>query len=228
MVYVPASALFFSRFIGQRKFSFVEEEERWQSWSIRECGTARLGPHIEPRYVELGYLEHPAISNCSWLSLAQINPGYLELYYVPKKRWSTLVRKCSQGTSWQDVQKAEKRSDVHGNEAKSDWLDLPLRMQKATSCRYLLILGIKLFQIFDANLALEPPLSRTIFRYSWEFELAGFYSKYVCVVTGFWFLEAAIACVGNWLAHLTGKKKGFPWRVATIVKLIRSRLQSEV
>ena len=209
MVYVPASAsaLFFSRFIGQRKLSFVEEEERWQRWSIRECGTARLGPHIEPRYVELGYLELPAsrtewyfpwicpcfcchllwavsnsvISNTPlsrtvpdspWLS--QINPGYLELYYVPKKRWSTLVRKCSQGTSWQDVQEAEKRIDVHGNKAKSDWRDLPLRMQKATSCRYLLILGIKLFQIFDANLALEPPLSRTIFRYSWEFELAGF------------------------------------------------------
>ena len=31
-------------------------------------------------------LEHPAISNCFSLPLAQINPGHLELYYVPKKR----------------------------------------------------------------------------------------------------------------------------------------------
>ena len=35
-------------------------------------------------YLELGYLEHPAISNCSSLPLAQINLGYLELYYGPK------------------------------------------------------------------------------------------------------------------------------------------------
>ena len=49
---------------------------------------------------------------------------------------------------------------VHGNESKKklDWLDLPLRMQKATSCRYLLILGIKLLlQKFDANLAISNP-----------------------------------------------------------------------
>ena len=42
--------------------------------------------------------------------------------------------------------------------AKSDWLDLPLQMQKATSCRYLLILGIKLLpQKFEANLAISNP-----------------------------------------------------------------------
>ena len=39
-------------------------------------------------YVELGYLELPAISNCFLLPLAQINSGYLELYYIPKKHWS--------------------------------------------------------------------------------------------------------------------------------------------
>ena len=33
---------------------------------------------VEPRYLELGYLEHPAI--CFSLPLAQISPGYLELY----------------------------------------------------------------------------------------------------------------------------------------------------
>ena len=110
-------------------------------------------------YLELGYLEHPAISNCFSLSWAQIDPGYQELYYVPKKVWSTSVRKCSQGTSWQDVLKAEKCIDVFMvTKAKSNWLDLLLRMQKATSCRYLLILGIKLLlQKFDANLAISNP-----------------------------------------------------------------------
>ena len=40
--------------------------------------------------------------------------------------------------------------------AKSDWLDLLLRMQTATSCRNLLILGIKLLlQKFDPNLAIS-------------------------------------------------------------------------
>ena len=80
-------------------------------------------------YLELGYpLEHPAISNCCSLPLAQINPGYLEFYYIPKKHWSKSVRKYNQGTPWQDVLKArEMYWRVHGNE-KSDWLDLPLRM----------------------------------------------------------------------------------------------------
>ena len=108
-------------------------------------------------YLELGCLEHPTISNCSSISLAQINRGYLELYYIPKKHWSTSVRKCIQGTSWQDVLKGEKRIDVFTvTKAKSDWLDLPL--QKVTSCRYLLLLGIKLLlQKFDANLAILNP-----------------------------------------------------------------------
>ena len=116
---------------------------------------------VEPRYVKLGYLELPAISNCFSLPFAQIHPGYLEFYYVPKKHWSKSVRKCSKAghlmtrctESWElyiDVFTVMK--------AKSDWLDLPLRIQKATSCRYLLILGIKpLLQKFDANLAISNP-----------------------------------------------------------------------
>ena len=50
-------------------------------------------------YLELGYLEHPAISNCFSLPLAQISPSHFKLYYIPKKHWSKSVRKCSQGTS---------------------------------------------------------------------------------------------------------------------------------
>ena len=80
------------------------------------------------------------VSLSPWLksTLAILN------FIVPKKHWSTSVRKCSQGTSWQDVLKADKCIDVFMvTKAKSDWLDLLLRMQKATSCWYLLILGIK-------------------------------------------------------------------------------------
>ena len=116
---------------------------------------------VEPRYVELGYLEHPAISNCTCISLplAKVNPSYLKLYFIPKKHWSKSVRKCSQGTLWQDVLKAEKCIDVFTvMKVKSDWLDLPLRMQKVTSCPYLLILGIKLLlQKCGANLAILNP-----------------------------------------------------------------------
>ena len=112
---------------------------------------------VEPRYVELGYLElpaisnrilfpldlpllfhsftmgyleHLAISNCFSLPLAQINPCYQELYYVPKKVWSKSVRKCRPGISWQDVLKAEKFIDMFTvTKAKSDWLDLPLNAE---------------------------------------------------------------------------------------------------
>ena len=86
--------------------------------------------------------------------LDQINR--LKLYYVLTKHWLTSVRKCRKGTSWQDVLKAEKCIDMFTvMEVKSDWLDLPLRMQ-VTSCRYLLILGIKLIvQRFYANLAIS-------------------------------------------------------------------------
>ena len=77
-------------------------------------------------------------------------------------QWSCAVweRKCSQGRSWQYVLKSEKRVDVFAvTKAKSDWLDLPL--QKVTSCRYLLLLGIKLLlQKFDANLAISNPRYR--------------------------------------------------------------------
>ena len=44
-------------------------------------------------------ISNSVISNCFSLSLAQIDPAYLELYYVPKKHWSTSVRKCSEGTT---------------------------------------------------------------------------------------------------------------------------------
>ena len=56
---------------------------------------------------------------------------YLVLYYVPKKHWSTLVRKCSQGSSWQYALKSEERIDVFTvTKAKSDWLDLPVQSNK--------------------------------------------------------------------------------------------------
>ena len=82
-------------------------------------------------YLKLGHLERPIISNCFSLPLAQINPSYLELYYFPKKHWLKSVMKRSQGTSWQDVLKAEEYIDLFTvTKAKSDWLDLPLWMQR--------------------------------------------------------------------------------------------------
>ena len=96
------------------------------------------------------------VSRSPWL---KSTPAISNFGYVPKKHSSTSVRKCSQGTSWQDVLKAEKCIDVFAvTKAKSDWLDLPLRMQKETSCRHLLIFGIKLLlQKFDVNLAISNP-----------------------------------------------------------------------
>ena len=57
-------------------------------------------------YLELGYLEHPAISNCFSLPLVHINPGYLELYYSPNPTLVNISQEVqSTGTSWQDVWK---------------------------------------------------------------------------------------------------------------------------
>ena len=111
-------------------------------------------------YLDLSYLKHPALLNCFSLPLAQINPGYPKLNYSPEKHWLTSTRKCSQGTSWQEVPKAEKCivNVFTVRKAISDWLDLPLVMQKLTSCQYLLILGIKLLlQQFEANLTISNP-----------------------------------------------------------------------
>ena len=94
-------------------------------YSVIYYGLSRTRLSRTPRYLEL-FLA-PLSSN---------QPRLSQLYYGPKKHWSTSVRKCSQGTSWQDVLKAEKCIDVFTvTKAKSDWLDLPLRMQKTTSSR---------------------------------------------------------------------------------------------
>ena len=64
-------------------------------------------------YLEIGYLEHPTISNSFSLPLAQINPGYLEetLVKISQEVQSRhLVTKCTE--SW------EMYWHVHGNESK--------------------------------------------------------------------------------------------------------------
>ena len=102
---------------------------------------------------------------------SQINPGYIELYCIPKKHWSISVGKCSQGTSWQDALKAEKCIDVFTvTKAKLDWPDT-VNAEGDKNFRDQTITP----EIGHQPRHLEHPLSRTISRYPWEFEIAGFY-----------------------------------------------------
>ena len=92
-------------------------------------------------YLELGYFEHPAISNCFSLPLAQVNHGYLELYYVRKKHCSTSVKKCSQGKMTRCTESWETYWRVHGNESKVRLTGLAvanteLRQQVAGICHF--------------------------------------------------------------------------------------------
>ena len=76
----------------------------------------------------------------------------------------------------------EKCIDVFAvTKAKSDWLDLPLRMQKATSCRYWFVSNFR-DETISPEIWYQPGewLSRTpaisnYFSIPWEFEMAGFF-----------------------------------------------------
>ena len=110
---------------------------------------------VKSRYVELGHLELPAIlplvcfshllwaisnsviSNTPLSRTVSLSPYLKSIQAISNFntfRRNTLVniyhsRKCSQGTSWQNVLKAEKCIDVLTvTKAKSNWLDLLLRM----------------------------------------------------------------------------------------------------
>ena len=79
-----------------------------------------------------------------------------------------LLTRCTE--SWEMYWRAH---GINESKVRTDWTYR--WMQKATSCR---CLGIKLLlQKFGQPRYLEPPLSRTIFRFPWEFEIAGFYCK---------------------------------------------------
>ena len=107
----------------------------------------------------MGYLEHPTISNCFSLPLAQINPGYLELITSRRNTGQHQSGSAVKAPPDKMYWKLTKCIGVFMvTRAKSNWLDLLLRMQKATSCPYLLILGVKLLlHKFDANLAISNP-----------------------------------------------------------------------
>ena len=118
-------------------------------------------------YLKLGYLEHPAISTRFSLSLAQIDPGYRQTLLRSEEILVNIILEVRQSTSWQDVLKADKCIEVFMvTKAKSNWLDLPLVNFKDQTITP---------EIWRQPRYLEPPLSRTIFRYPWEFEIAGFY-----------------------------------------------------
>ena len=136
----------------------------------------RTPRYLEQNRISLGFALSVIYYGLSRTQLSQ-TPHYLELFLAPlgsnqprlsrtllrsKKHWSTLVRKCSQGTSWQDVLKAENRIDVFTvTKAKSDWLDLLLQKQKATSCWYLLILGSNYYSknLTPTSLSRTPTIS---------------------------------------------------------------------
>ena len=122
-------------------------------------------------YLELGYLEHPAISNCS---------SSLKLKSTPAiSNFSTFRRNISirEHLAGSEVQlrhlvtRWEMYWRVRGNESKVRLTGRTTVNAEGDKLPVFVILGIKLlFQKFD-----EPPLSRTISRYPWEFEIAGLY-----------------------------------------------------
>ena len=119
-------------------------------------------------YLELGYLEHSAISNCFFLPLAQINPGYLKLCYVPKKNWSTsvsqivqsrhLLTRCTE--SWKMYWR------VPGNESKAKLTGLAAANAEGDKLPIFVNFRDQTItpEIRRQPPCLEPPLSRTISR----------------------------------------------------------------
>ena len=134
---------------------------------------------VEPRYVELGYLEQPTISNCfsPWLKSTPAISNFTTfqkektLVNISQEVQSRhLLTRCTE--SWQMYWR------VHGNEnkvnltaraaanAEGDNICVNFRDQNITP------------EIGREPRYLEPQLSRNIFRYPWEFEIAGFYCIY--------------------------------------------------
>ena len=117
--------------------------------------------------------QNPAVSNVTkWTLLCRARfyrtPRYLELFLAPLglKWWPLLSRKRRR--------RAEKWR--YKLAASSDWLDLPLRIQRATNCRCLLILiWIKAY-VFIRSILLrkfDVSLATSNFRYLELFESSG-------------------------------------------------------
>ena len=110
-------------------------------------------------YLELGYLEHPAISSCFSRPLAQINPGYLQLYYVSNRNTGqhqsgSAVRKCSLDKMYWKLRNVLTCSPQR-KQSQTDWT-YHCECRRIEVAGILLILGIKLLlQKFDANLAIS-------------------------------------------------------------------------
>ena len=175
---------------------------------------------VEPRYVELGYLELSAISNrigfpwiCSCLVYSVIyyglsrtrlfwTPHYLELFLAPLSSnqprtsiWSeeTLVNISQDVQSWHLLTRCSESWEtywhVHGN--KSRLTGLAAANAEGDKLPVFDNFGDQFItpEIWREPRYLEPPLSWTISRYPWEFEIAGFYS-HVCRLTD----SSAVLC----------------------------------
>ena len=120
-------------------------------WRVKYSWTPLFRTRLSrtPRYLEL--LFAPLSSNQPRLSRTSLHSEETLVKFSQEVQSKHLVTRCTE--SWEMYWR------VTVIKVKSDWLDLPLRIvQRATSCRYLLILGIKLLlQKFDANLAISNP-----------------------------------------------------------------------
>ena len=138
---------------------------------------------VEPRYLELGHLELPAISNrigfpldlplCFFSHLLSRTP----LSRKQEVQSRHLVTRCIE--SWEMYWR------VRGNESKVRLTGLTTANAEGDKLPVFVNFRDQTIipEIWRQPRYFEPPLSRTISRYPWEFEIAGFYC--ICLPTQF-------------------------------------------
>ena len=160
-----------------------------QIYSV-ELSYSRTPRYLEQNWISLFFFS----SHLLWAILNSVtsNTHYLKLFLAPLSstlailNFITVQRHTGQHQSgsavkappdkmYRKLRKVLTCSCV--TKTKSDWLDLTLRMQKVTSCQNFVNFWDQTItpEMWWQSRYLEPPLSRTISRYPWEFEIAGFY-----------------------------------------------------
>ena len=169
---------------------------------------------VEPRYVELGNLELPAISNRLGFPLdlllfsQSFTMGYLELGYLEQpaiSNYITFRRNIGQNRSGSAVKAPRSLTSrcteswemywrVYGNESKVKLTELTTANTEGDKLPVFVNFRDQTItpEIWRQPRYLEPPLSRTVSRCPWEFEIAGFY----CIL--FPSVENLQAVIGCW------------------------------